>query len=242
MTASLLLGRRAWRYSALTGGTTGSCAPAMIRRLQGCFARLPPREMASANLLFGGLLWEGIRRDEIPVIAMDEHAAQAVWIRREMVSFDPESRHDMSIPVAPGRLPLIGHLVQLSARPLQFLSSLRHVGELVRVDLGSAPMVMVTDARLDPDRWLPERARTVPKEAFIPFGGGARKCIGDAFGLIEATLVLATITARWDLHPTLDRPVQPVPRRAALTPGALPMRVRSRAHGASSSEATSHGP
>jgi cytochrome P450 len=92
--------------------------------------------------------------------------------------------------------------------------------------------------RFDPDRWLPERARTVPKEAFIPFGGGARKCIGDAFGLIEATLVLATITARWDLHPTLDRPVQPVPRRAALTPGALPMRVRSRAHRASSAETT----
>ncbi|HEX3478922.1 MAG TPA: cytochrome P450 [Kofleriaceae bacterium] len=87
--------------------------------------------------------------------------------------------------------------------------------------------------RFDPDRWLPERARTVPKEAFIPFGGGARKCIGDAFGLAEATLVLAAITARWDLHPTLDRPVRPVPRRAALTPGALPMRVRSRAHGAS---------
>jgi hypothetical protein len=85
----------------------------------------------------------------------------------------------MSIPVAPGRLPLVGHLVQLLARPLQFLSSLCHVGELVRVDLGSAPM----------------------------------------------------ITARWDLHPTLDRPVRPVPCRAALTPGALPMRVRARAHG-----------
>ncbi|HEX3478923.1 MAG TPA: hypothetical protein VHT91_28065 [Kofleriaceae bacterium] len=47
----------------------------------------------------------------------------------------------MSIPVAPGRLPLVGHLVQLFARPLPFLSSLRHVGELVRVDLGSAPMI-----------------------------------------------------------------------------------------------------
>jgi hypothetical protein len=67
--------------------------------------------------------------------------------------------------------------------------------------------------------------------------GGGRQCIGDAFGPIE---VPATITARWDLHPALDRPVRPVPRRAALTPGALPMRVRSRAHGASSSETTSH--
>lgn len=54
----------------------------------------------------------------------------------------------MSIPVAPGRLPLVGHLVQLFARPLQFLSSLRRVGELVRVDLGSAPMIMITDASL----------------------------------------------------------------------------------------------
>ncbi|AHH22133.1 cytochrome P450 [Nocardia nova SH22a] len=51
----------------------------------------------------------------------------------------------------------------------------------------------------DPDRWDPERPQP-PRSAFIPFGGGARKCIGDQFGLIENTLALATIVARWQLR------------------------------------------
>jgi cytochrome P450 len=40
--------------------------------------------------------------------------------------------------------------------------------------------------RFDPDRWLPEAAHAIPRHAYIPFGGGARKCIGDTFALTEA--------------------------------------------------------
>ena len=29
--------------------------------------------------------------------------------------------------------------------------------------------------------------------AFIPFGGGARKCVGDQFALLEATVALAML-------------------------------------------------
>jgi hypothetical protein len=46
-------------------------------------ARLPPREIASATFYFGGLLWEGIRRDKIPVVAMDEQVA--MWRRQSGV-------------------------------------------------------------------------------------------------------------------------------------------------------------
>ncbi|MFC8278309.1 cytochrome P450 [Streptomyces sp. NPDC057271] len=79
----------------------------------------------------------------------------------------------------------------------------------------------------DPDRWLPERAAAIPRSAFIPFGGGSRKCIGEDFGIVEATIALVTIARGWTLEAIDDRPVRPLPR-IALSPGALPMTVRAR--------------
>ena len=49
-----------------------------------------------------------------------------------------------SIPAAPGRIPLVGHLWALWREPLAFLQSLSEVGELVRVDLGPMPVYVVT--------------------------------------------------------------------------------------------------
>jgi cytochrome P450 len=48
----------------------------------------------------------------------------------------------------------------------------------------------------DPDRWLPERAKLLPRYAYFPFGGGPRVCIGNHFAMLEATLVLAVLMQR----------------------------------------------
>ncbi|MFJ9724296.1 cytochrome P450 [Streptomyces sp. NPDC101209] len=82
--------------------------------------------------------------------------------------------------------------------------------------------------RFDPDRWTPDRAAAVPREAFLPFGGGARKCIGDAYALTEATLALATIAARWRLEPAPGRRVRAAPYALALGPKGLFMRTVAR--------------
>jgi cytochrome P450 len=81
--------------------------------------------------------------------------------------------------------------------------------------------------RFDPDRWLPDHATAIPRDAYIPFGGGARKCIGDTFSLTEATLTLASITARWHLQPLPDHHVRPA-LAAALRPRGLRMRATTR--------------
>lgn len=81
--------------------------------------------------------------------------------------------------------------------------------------------------RFDPDRWTTTTTGAPPRDAFLPFGAGVRKCIGDQFGLNEATLALATITSRWHLQPPADHRVRPHPR-GTLRPAGLKMRVTTR--------------
>jgi cytochrome P450 len=81
--------------------------------------------------------------------------------------------------------------------------------------------------RFDPDRWLSDHTTHLRRGAFIPFGGGARKCIGETFAMLEATLVLATITARWQVNPLPGINTQPRPG-ATLRPYPLRMQLRRR--------------
>jgi cytochrome P450 len=54
--------------------------------------------------------------------------------------------------------------------------------------------------RFDPERFTPERSADRPRFAYIPFGAGPRICIGAAFAVTEAILILATIAQRYRLR------------------------------------------
>ncbi|MGW1208411.1 cytochrome P450 [Streptomyces sp. NPDC002499] len=82
--------------------------------------------------------------------------------------------------------------------------------------------------RFDPDRWSGPQRLSPSDGSFIPFGGGARKCIGDQFALTEAVIILATIAARWRLEPLPGSRVRPS-MALTLSPQRLTMRVRPRA-------------
>ncbi len=47
--------------------------------------------------------------------------------------------------------------------------------------------------RFDPDRFLPEAEKRLPRHAFMPFGAGPRICIGNHFAMMEGQLILATL-------------------------------------------------
>ena len=63
--------------------------------------------------------------------------------------------------------------------------------------------------RFDPERFSPENEKNIPKYAYIPFGGGPRVCIGNAFAMMEARLVMATIAPHFRLALAPDQQVAP---------------------------------
>ena len=86
-------------------------------------------------------------------------------------------------------------------------------------------------AGFDPARFLPgggpdDGGR--PRYAYIPFGGGRRACVGQAFAELETVLVLAAITQRYRFELTgagLPKPAAYVTLRPAK---GLPMRLTRR--------------
>ncbi|MBT2529289.1 cytochrome P450 [Streptomyces sp. ISL-99] len=93
------------------------------------------------------------------------------------------------------------------------------------------PALFPDPLRFHPDRWLDEKqVAALPEGAWIPFGAGKHKCIGDHFALTELTTAIATITRSWRLEPSTGREVRPV-ARATVRPSTLLMTasVRSEA-------------
>ena len=81
-----------------------------------------------------------------------------------------------------------------------------------------SPYVIQRDARyypdperFNPDRWTPEFKASLPPFAYVPFGGGARRCIGESFAWMELVLVLSTIAQHWTLAAVPGHPVVPQP-------------------------------
>jgi len=115
---------------------------------------------------------------------------------------------------------LVERPLELAGRALEpgdvLLGCIQAVHE--RTDLYPDP------GRFDPDRFL---ERSFGPGEFLPFGGGARRCIGAALALYEMKLILATLlrAVTLELTPASDRPNPP--RRRGFTLGPTrPVRLR----------------
>jgi cytochrome P450/NADPH-cytochrome P450 reductase len=83
--------------------------------------------------------------------------------------------------------------------------------------------------RFDPDRFSPEAEAALPEDAYKPFGTGPRACIGRAFAMQEAQLVLALILQRFDLAEHDPAYQLRIKQTLTLKPEGFSIRARRRA-------------
>lgn len=79
----------------------------------------------------------------------------------------------------------------------------------------------------DPLRWNEEFEKSLPRFAFIPFGGGKRTCIGEQFAVAETAIILWRILSEFDIEYVGDTPLKPAPV-ITLTPTPFKLKMSRR--------------
>jgi cytochrome P450 len=83
----------------------------------------------------------------------------------------------------------------------------------------------------EPEKFKPERflERQFAPHEYMPFGGGERRCIGDALALFELKLALATLLTHYQFALNDDRPETPQRRGITLAPkGNVPLMLQGK--------------
>ncbi|MFD7556771.1 cytochrome P450 [Streptomyces sp. NPDC059835] len=107
---------------------------------------------------------------------------------------EAHSGPEVHAPVAPGRLPLLGHALQLWRRPIAFLESLREHGDIVRLDIGTWPVHVLTS---------PEHVHSVLVQQAQQFGRGR------IFDRLRPVFGNGIVTTDGDFHRKQRRMMQP---------------------------------
>lgn len=84
----------------------------------------------------------------------------------------------------------------------------------------------------EPESFRPERFLAPnpdrPRYAYLPFGGGARICVGNHFAMMEAQLILATISQRFSLDLPPGQLIKPKPLITLVPKNGIAANVRGR--------------
>jgi cytochrome P450 len=113
-------------------------------------------------------------------------------------------------------------VVPLAGRRLA--SELRVDGLTLPAGTDVTPAIWLTHTRADlypdPFAFRPERFLEDPPDtyAWIPFGGGVRRCLGAAFAELEMRVVLSAVLGRCDLRPATRTPEKIARRNITLSP------------------------
>ena len=82
--------------------------------------------------------------------------------------------------------------------------------------------------KFDPDRFLDENFDKLPPNSWKPFGNGQRACIGRAFAMQEAELVLALVIQNFDIFLSDPSYQLKIKETITLKPDGLEIKIRKR--------------
>ena len=187
----------------------------------------------------GGMTAQEVRDQVVTIfMAGHETTAQALAWTWYLLSLHPAAEaklHDELSTVLGGRTPRYEDLASLRYTRMVIEESMRlyppahtmarepiatdHVlghripaGALVLIVpwlLHRKPSLWEHPDRFDPERFSSERVLARPRFSYIPFGAGQRICIGAAFAMTEAMLILAMVAQRYRLHLKPGHPIEP---------------------------------
>lgn len=184
-------------------------------------------------------------RDELMTLMLAGHETTATaiawalyWVHR-----DPEIKAKLRAEIASlgtdpdpmelARLPYLSAVCKETLRiyPVAMLTFPRYVlepTELMGYQLETGQVLMGCiyllhqreDVYPEHQQFKPERflKQEFDSYEFFPFGGGKRRCIGEALANLELKLVLATMISQYELELKSDRPEVPARRGVTLAP------------------------
>jgi cytochrome P450 len=146
-------------------------------------------------------------------------------------------------PTDPALLPLTRQVVDEALRlypPAWVVTRRARAADAVSgVDVRAGTLIVISPWTLHrreslwakPNAFRPERFaadRSIPREAYLPFGAGPRLCIGREVALAESVVVLARIAQNWSMERADGGGVRPQALVTLRPRGGLRLRVRRR--------------
>ncbi len=194
------------------------------------------------SMLLDGAPDPELVRDELVTLLVAGHETTAValsWTFERLLRHsgalakvrsgldDPRDPYRTAVAKEALRLrPVIMNIARRLTQPVELAGHMMPAGTLLLpsiIGIHTDPKIWGPDAAsFRPERWL---SGEQPTYAWIPFGGGARRCLGATFALTEMDAVLRTVLRRVELR--ADRPRDEKPRMHHIT--LVPSR-RARVH------------
>jgi cytochrome P450 family 135 len=243
-----LIGRGPWRRMRRRLDAADALLYAEIRERRADPALADRTDVLAMIIRAGGGLSDEDLRDQLVTLLVAGHATTATtlaWLferlvrhpgvlRRAVAAAEgdgPEDRDylDAVVKETLRSRPIGGAVARKLTRPVSLAGFQLPAGVIVAPTMGlvhADPRVYPEPESFDPDRML---GATLSPSTWLPFGGGARRCLGATLAMAEMRIVLREVLRRVELATTTEPAERQRSRHGTLSPhrgGRVRVRAR----------------